>query len=884
MAIIKKNQDAIQKIFATFQPGNGGPITARESALAKLQLAHQLQNISKEIMNDRLNELMQETEIVCAKLKDGTDVWYDDIEELKGCLQSWKDAKAQSFEEEKRKMLEEQKKKEEEERARREREERERREREEKKRKEEEERKRREKEEAERKAEEERRRKEEEERLRMEEEERRKQEEEERLKREEEERRKRLEEERKRREEEAARKREEERQRLEAERRERERLQKEAEERAWRQDPNNWKPVTYHRDCDEVDGNQAYHGGIKCVIASPPGSIEKDDLECCASDAVDSIIETLETDEKPVSSVIDIYASMGALHSAVPMRIYIPHYSEFSSSDETVVKISLNQKDWITVSPTPTTSNIEEQEKLVKKLAGVEVNDFSSLKAIVVTRPRCQTVIVDKPGISVHSTMDKNVKLFVPRNIFGSRTELKLMVQSVSEHTLASFVTNNKDFDNILAVSSIVTLICGKHPGKAMEVDLMKSSKKQNDEKFQRGKTYQMYTTKDKVWTFANVEFKGHQDDLTVMLPEGREKYTIMELDMPSSFPKENVPSIAEALHTCISKTVVVMIVKQHEDDLKKCALRIVRREITKDTFEFLKDNGYTEGPDLSGEFSLQEGQQLEVICTGNIENTTEPAEQMHVTYLTYMGGVAIDLTLRVKDSWKQRDLPAYVGTIRCTVMRGHVTSKPIYSRSVELAISLPKPVRPQTAIDVARVRFPYYLTSLTFYLSEILCKDDTDIWQTVLRSLLGHSKFSSGYRIAKRKSIENSEEPVCRAMILDWMKTKAVHEDKLEPIVAALIHNGHKDIAESCMDFVRFQKENLSDAVLFELAQGITKDIQTLSKGLGLDSKRISSCIQQHSSNIKRQYIAVMMEWRESDQVVKHGDNALEYLRKTCV
>ena len=44
-----------------------------------------------------------------------------------------------------------------------------------------------------------------------------------------------------------------------------------------------------------------------------------------------------------------------------------------------------------------------------------------------------------------------------------------------------------------------------------------------------------MYTTKDKIWKFADVEFKGHQEDLTVMLPVGREKYTyvLMILCMP---------------------------------------------------------------------------------------------------------------------------------------------------------------------------------------------------------------------------------------------------------------------------------------------------------------------------------------------------------------
>ena len=69
-----------------------------------------------------------------------------------------------------------------------------------------------------------------------------------------------------------------------------------------------------------------------------------------------------------------------------------------------------------------------------------------------------------------------------------------------------------------------------------------------------------------------------------------------MELDMPTSFPKESVPQIAEALHTCINKTKVVMLARQHENDLKKCEVRIVRRDILKDTLNFLTENGYTEG------------------------------------------------------------------------------------------------------------------------------------------------------------------------------------------------------------------------------------------------------------------------------------------------
>jgi hypothetical protein len=106
-------------------------------------MAHKLQNLSKDITNDRLKELIQETEIVCSKLKDGTDVWYDDIDNLKGCLQSLRDAKAKSFEDEEKERLEEERRKAEEQRKRREEEEIKRKEREEQERKEKEERERR---------------------------------------------------------------------------------------------------------------------------------------------------------------------------------------------------------------------------------------------------------------------------------------------------------------------------------------------------------------------------------------------------------------------------------------------------------------------------------------------------------------------------------------------------------------------------------------------------------------------------------------------------------------------------------------------------------------------------------------------------------------------
>jgi len=61
-------------------------------------------------------------------------------------------------------------------------------------------------------------------------------------------------------------------------------------------------------------------------------------------------------------------------------------------------------------------------------LVGLEVDEFESLKVMVVARPRGQSVIVDQSGLNFNSVADKNIRLFIPRGTFPSRTEVRLVV------------------------------------------------------------------------------------------------------------------------------------------------------------------------------------------------------------------------------------------------------------------------------------------------------------------------------------------------------------------------------------------------------------------------------------------------------------------------
>lgn len=73
---------------------------------------------------------------------------------------------------------------------------------------------------------------------------------------------------------------------------------------------------------------------------------------------------------------------------------------------------------------------------------------------------------------------------------------------------------------------------------------------------------------------------------------------------------------------------------------------------------------------------------------------------------------------------------------------------------------------------------------------------------------------------------------------------------------------------------------EHLSDSVLTKVAKELQMDPQTLGKDLKLDYDTVAMCIHQHPDDITGQCCAVLMEWRETDAVIGHGEKALDYLK----
>ncbi|XP_052215333.1 FK506-binding protein 5-like isoform X2 [Dreissena polymorpha] len=902
--------------------------TSLDDNLEKLQTVRALEEVAKGMEDNRLRDLIQETEDKLGKVKKGGILTQQDIDDLNGCVDSWKKANAMSYaaekeqkrheeetrrkaaEEEKRQVERERKRKQEEDRKKKEEQERKKREEEERKRIEEEEKQKREEEERRRKEEErkkhleeerqrkedevkrrreaeEQRRKEEEERKLLEEkkrleEEARKRDEEEHLRQEEERKRKEEEDDRKRKaederlrlEEERKKKREEERQRRIREEAERERKRKEEEERARRLDPNNWKPLIFERPCDEVEGKRPYHDGLCCMLASPSNEITQDSVQCSASDELDDIIQTLDEDERPTSSSINVQTNSNSIATECPSRVYVPHNPISSASEELVIKYSINGSDWHTsevLRPTQQIENIEDYA--TTNLIGFEANNFDKLKIMVVSRQKSQNVIIDKAGLTVTSTADKNVKLYTPRDAFTTRTNVRLSVVNKTMDLDDSTVVSDL-FSDVISLGPLITIVCESAPQKDLEVDITRPASGHGIR--QRSTRHHLIMSRGKVWTPAEREYKDTSNVVvSVKLPANRERYTIVEVELPTTSPKENAMKLAESFHTQSIQTIVHVVLRQNETNPQNAKIVVVQPHALKQQLQRLSNDGFSLGPDANNILSLKEGQRLSLSSRGNVQITDAENGTVTFTFYKYMNKINKTLKLQAKDIYLQRNLPEYNGLLEFIIDNG----TEIPNKKIEFTVHLPKIDAPRGGREMHRIRFPYYLTCLAGYLSKCICEKQPENWQDIVGCFIDKTQLKSLIRVAKRRISEVDQRTLCRNVLHDWMKQTTKQDDKVQIILEGLYCHRHTDIYENCKQFVRYQKETMADKTLAGLASSVTLPPDEVASVLNIQPEMLQA--------IKADYIGddlilqMLTEWRESDDAINLGHDAFEELRK---
>ncbi|KAL3890827.1 hypothetical protein ACJMK2_003102 [Sinanodonta woodiana] len=830
----------------TLLPNKGIVGTNSKQSSKDMEYMLMLQNL--EMKKQRLQEFIIKTQQILEKIKQGVRVTNSDIEQLKGCLASWLENKKESYQNEQDRLENERKHQEEEERKR-------------KKEEEEKARKRKEDDENKRTREEDLTNKENEKQLKRETEESQQKERVDMERKKEEER---VEMERNRKEEERV---EMERKRKEEEdRTKREAKTKEEEERK-RRDPANWTPHTYRRSDGESD---TFHHGICCQVFAMPETLEEEDLECLASDEWrDNGGPTLAIGEKVASSLTEVKVKEVDKDLKLSMRICVPHCSVYDSSDEVIVKASIDGREWKNKNLVTVPARHTNQPDL--NYAGIVVDKFHTLKMLAVAKTRSQELVVDKNGISQALTLDKNIKLFVPKDTFRKSTKMNLQIRPIRDNSL-TFATQYYDHcHNVLSTSSVMAITCEALTEKDIELCLKRNAPKDKITSF-KSKHLNLYKCKGDNWNIAEIENKQRKSDFSIKLPSRKDSYVVMAIEGKSDIPNEEFSKAADELFFHSNASIVQVVATKRADNPSNLMIQCVRRDQVSSRLSELERQGYNLITYKSEEFTLLDGQAITVWCSGNIAMT--PKSAVKLIFHAYMDTAKQEVTLQAKDEYRQKDFDEYLGHLEFEVLKDKRQGALYIKSPKELSITLCKRAKERLHIVRAPIRFPHYLTTLAKFLAmklTIQAKDDT--WQQVICSL--GSPIDNDYirrRAPPRSETPNSECEICEIILQDWMKSKLIQEDKIDPILAALQDCDLSILSGECEKLVNIHMKYLSDECISEMAKKIANDWSSLARKLGLSEEEIASCKSGSKGSNEDEAYIMLCKWRVSEAVVNSG------------
>ncbi|KAL3890762.1 hypothetical protein ACJMK2_003040, partial [Sinanodonta woodiana] len=467
------------------------------------------------------------------------------------------------------------------------------------------------------------------------------------------------------------------------ERKKREMQKKEEEERRMN-DPANWTP---HTKSDEESGK--LHSDICCNVLALPKSLQEEDLECMASDEwLDKEGPTLVIGEQLASFLTEVKVKEDDKDLKVPMRIYVPHCSVSDSSDEVIIKASIDGGEWTNMHPVTVPSR-QTTSQMIRDLncAAIDVAKFHTVKVLAVAKTRSEELVVDKNGIRKTSTLDKNIKLFVPRDTFRKPQKIKLEIRPIRDNSL-TFATQYYDHcHNVLSTSSVMAITCEAPTEKSIELDLTRNAPKDKTKR-DKGKYLHIYKCKGDNWKIADSKVKGKNMDVSINLPSRKNVYMVMEIEGRVGIPNEEFIKAADELYFHSNALIVRVVAKQREDNPHIIMIQCIRREHVSSRLSELESNGYSLGPDTSKEFPLIDGQVISLRCSGNI--TMKPESEVKIIFHAYMDTAKIEVLLEAVEGYKHKDVQCYDGYLQFEILQDNREGVLNIKTSGSLPITLP--------------------------------------------------------------------------------------------------------------------------------------------------------------------------------------------------
>ncbi|ESO93353.1 hypothetical protein LOTGIDRAFT_232757 [Lottia gigantea] len=721
-------------------------------------------------------------------------------------------------------------------------------------------------------------------------------------------------------------KKEEETKRIEAEARKRgtsfdvEKSREEEEKRkreAERKNPNNWPRYIYSIESED------FNPGIGCIIRSIKGSLDRDDIEVNRIDQITGGYQIHENEELISNIIVVKQMTDKNLEFEEPLSIVMPHCAPRSTTGrEPVMKCyDDTAANWVELQ----TNDVMFDD--IKDLRFVEARVTKLGKFVVVYRLKKEQFTFTKKGGKQSSTVDSRFTLTTKPGAFRYNLGVSTEIQPVDSNTVSELrQRDNEICGALLASTSIITMTwkqntrlskpititlpCPPNPArikrpstavnreKVAKQDARPQTARPASEYFKhtddakleeelhlviKDNTSGWLTVPDVVITQAK-----NKDIISLDITEPITRFVVLRTKM--DLAEYQAEKMVSRLEKALLQRTIQLFLRQNTEDLNEILVSCANTNKIEKVLKRLDEEGYDEGPPLSKDIIVREGQVLELRFRGNLAPVTE-----HRTKIAFNSHINSQITFRVEelDKFAQRGFDSYRGF--CQVFTDGLVPKVIQEQEErdtgkgrnnpknthvemvegeillgELLMNIPKPEpeppRPLVKAPVSiKPEGPVNEDVFRFISREV-----GDEWRKLAQYL---NVRRMRIQAILRQNVNSERQQTIYDMLVSWAKRVPRAMDKVEMLCHALSVCGRGDLVEILrernMEFKREKAFSAKDSYLRKAFIKISRDEKVsgnwkvLAKGLGLTDQTLRDIEGSRPTRQDRCFYS-LQKWRD--------------------
>ncbi|KAK6170307.1 hypothetical protein SNE40_018725 [Patella caerulea] len=698
---------------------------------------------------------------------------------------------------------------------------------------------------------------------------------------------------------------------------EEERARREAE----RKNPNNWPRYIYSVEPGDFDP------GLGCIVRAINGSLHRDDLEVQRIDQMSGVFHLCENEEL-ISNIIEVKQTNveKELTFEEPFSLVIPHCSpRVSQGREPVVKwYDTSKEEWTELQ---TNDVIIEDIKDVRfvEARGMEFGLFA-----VVYRLKRENFTFTKKGGKLSSTVDTRFTMTTKPGAFRYNVGITTEIQPVDTNTVSELRHRTpEECGSLLASTPIIkftwtstrklpkpvslTLPCPPNPSrvKRPSTAITRDKMTKVDMRPQTARSLSGYVKKEdeskhdeelhlvckdengswvKVQDVAIAQAKN-KDLVSFDMTQPMDRFVVLRTKL--ELADYQVEKMATRLEKVLLQRNIQVFLRQRGEDLNEILVSCASTNKVERVLRRLSEDGFDEGPSISKEISVKEGQVLEIRFRGNLGPDTNELR----TRFPFNSHIPCRIEFRVEelDKFAQRGFNSYRGF--CQVFteglvpkyiqdsddrensksRNPPKNQPVRIEMVdgeillcELLMTIPKP-EPEPPKPLLKAPLSIIKEGpINEDVFRFISRELGDEWKQLAKYL---NIRRMRIQAILRQNVNSEKQQTIYDMLVSWAKRIPRAVDKVEMLCHALIVCGRGDLAEVLKERNSEFKKEMSDSardsylktafVKVSRDEKVSTDWKVLAKRLGLPDRTLQE-IEGSRPTRQDRCFSSLQKWRD--------------------